>query len=302
MPGMTKEVLRQKIMEFGETPPESWRKNQLEACLVELKDQNPEAKVHDDLLKEMNNAAKKKHDLRVFLTQKLGITITGNETISRLLSLGNQAIMEKKPPLATDVKGFGKFAPLTYQEVQEQHPDYTGRRRQTSLEETTRWQMTRYLKWVDQKKDVEKSTSVKKGYMNTSSGGTALAASKSPHSPAPPTGRSSRSPWTPIIRTGGGRNGGTDRGSDPRTPTSEGDGQQELIQEGRRAGQDSQEGTGDGVRRVRENQSRAHLTSEYEGAIHDLGEQHKKDILFGLSHGFEGDWCQVAYGDRLRLF
>ena len=125
MPGMTKEVLRQKIMEFGETPPESWRKNQLEARLVELKEQNPEAKVHD-LLKEMNKAAKKKHDLQVFLTQKLGITITGNETISRLLSLGNQAIMENKPPLATDVMGFGKFAPLTYQDVQEQHPDYTG--------------------------------------------------------------------------------------------------------------------------------------------------------------------------------
>ena len=175
MPGMTKEVLRQKIMEFGETPPDSWRKNQLEARLVELKDQNPEAKVHDDLLKEMNKAAKKKHDLQVFLTQKLGITITGNETISRLLSLGNQAIMENKPPLATDVMGFGKFAPLTYQEVQEQHPDYTGWCRQTSLEETTCWQMTRYLKWIDQQKEAGKTTGMKKGYPIMSSGGTAKA-------------------------------------------------------------------------------------------------------------------------------
>ena len=175
MPGMTKEVLRQKIKEFGETPPDSWRKNQLEARLVELKDQNPEAKVHDDLLKEMNKAAKKKHDLQVFLTQKLGITITGNETISRLLSLGNQAIMENKPPLATDVMGFGKFAPLTYQEVQEQHPDYTGRCRQTSLEETTCWQMTRYLKWIDQQKETGKTSGMKKGYPIMSSGGTAKA-------------------------------------------------------------------------------------------------------------------------------
>ena len=104
-----------------------------------------------------------------------------------------------------------------------------------------------------------------------------------------------------LIRTGGGRDGGTARSPDPRTPTSKGDGQQELIQEGRRTGQDPQEGTGDGVRRVREDQSRAHLTSEYGGEIHDLGEHHKKDILFGLSRGFESDWCQVAYGDRLRL-
>ena len=61
MTGMTKDILRQKIQELGEEPPQSWSKTQLEARYVELKDQvAPSQNLAKFLMIELNKAKKKR--------------------------------------------------------------------------------------------------------------------------------------------------------------------------------------------------------------------------------------------------
>ena len=64
-PSMTKEVLRQRIMEMGEEPPAEWTRTQL---VQELKDEtSPGQKIQNQLLVEMNRASKKKADLQKYI-------------------------------------------------------------------------------------------------------------------------------------------------------------------------------------------------------------------------------------------
>ena len=153
MPNLTKEQLVNKIKEWGETPPAEWKHKQLLARYAELKELEQEKNKNgaDNLLTEMSKASRKKSTLQDFLQNRLSMTITGNETISRLLALGNQRIMENTVPQDHDVMGFGQYSNMTYQEVKDYHPKYIQWCRTTMSEEEVSWQMRRFMKWVEMK-------------------------------------------------------------------------------------------------------------------------------------------------------
>jgi len=147
---MTKSMLVEKILEYGETPPLHWKKNQLEARLSELKEEhgqlpNMELK---GMMTALNRAAKKKSDLQHYVETVLQKKITGQETIPKLLALGNQAILEKIDPTPQDLMGFGKHSDKTYIEVLNSDVQYVDWCMTTSKEEQVNWRMARFLKWV----------------------------------------------------------------------------------------------------------------------------------------------------------
>ena len=153
MPSLTKEQLVVKIKELGETPPSEWKHKQLLARYAELKELEQEKNKNGatNILTEMNKASRKKSTLQDFLQNRLAMTITGNETIPRLLALGNQRVMENTVPQDSDVMGFGHYSNMTYQEVRDYHPKYIQWCRATMSEEEVSWQMRRFMKWVEMK-------------------------------------------------------------------------------------------------------------------------------------------------------
>lgn len=161
MPAMTKSALFEKIQEYGETPPLHWKKNQLEARLNELKEEhghlpNMELK---SMMAALNRAAKKKADLQHHVETVLQKKITGQETIPKLLALGNQAILEKIDPTSQDLMGFGKHSDKTYLEVLAADAQYVEWCMTTSKEEQVNWRMARFLKWVKMYEEQSKSPS-----------------------------------------------------------------------------------------------------------------------------------------------
>ena len=153
MPSLTKEQLVVKIKELGETPPSEWKHKQLLARYAELKELEQEKNKNGatNILTEMNKASRKKSTLQDFLQNRLAMTITGNETIPRLLALGNQRVMENTVPQDSDVMGFGQYSNMTYQEVRDYHPKYIQWCRTTMSEDEVSWQMRRFMKWVEMK-------------------------------------------------------------------------------------------------------------------------------------------------------
>lgn len=91
MPSMTREQLRQRPQELGETPPLSWKRTQLEARISEImSEQEPsQEKITKKMLtSELNKAARKKSDLKHHVQDILQVQVVGNETIPQLVSKG----------------------------------------------------------------------------------------------------------------------------------------------------------------------------------------------------------------------
>jgi hypothetical protein len=152
MPSMTKENLTEAIKGFGETPPGSWNKQQLTARLAELKAEKGMSleETHKMMVVALNKAAKKKSDWQYHLQHVLKKQITGNETIPKLLALGQQAIQEGLPPTPLDVMGFGVHAEETYENVLKKFPQYAQWCLTTASEEDVNWRMKRFLLWISQ--------------------------------------------------------------------------------------------------------------------------------------------------------
>ena len=146
----TMEELRGKINEFGEDPPASWQKHQLQACLQELKEEHGSELTLKKAMTLLNRHSKKKEMLKQYVTEELGVSLSHNETIPQLLVLGEKAIHMTIPPTGQDLMGWGKHSQRTYQEVASLDPQYVNWCRTISKEETTCWRMARFLKWVNQ--------------------------------------------------------------------------------------------------------------------------------------------------------
>lgn len=152
MPSLSKEQLAQKIRDFGENPPSQWGRTQLEARLVELKEERG-ATIQDQqkkMVARMNQAAKKKVNLQQFMRDELKQDISGHETIPVLLAMGTKAIMMNFIPQGSDLMGFGKHSQQTYKFVLQNDLDYVGWCIMTAAEGSVNWRMERFLAWVHQ--------------------------------------------------------------------------------------------------------------------------------------------------------
>lgn len=142
----------EKIRTFGEEVPKSWTKLQLESRLQELMEEHGQLRVQQirAQLAGLNVAAKKKADLRVFLTGELGLTLTGHETVAQMITKGHQILMEKIPPVADDLMGFGKYSSSTYAQTLEHDPQYAQWCVTTALEDQANWRLKRFVVWLQQ--------------------------------------------------------------------------------------------------------------------------------------------------------
>ena len=127
------EEIRGKIRELGEEPPMSWKKPQLQARLQELKEEHGSDMTLKKAMSNLSRHSKKKDLLKKYLTEELGVTITHNETIPQLLSMGEKAIHLAIPPTGQDLMGWGKHSQCTYMEVANKDPQYVNWCRTTSV-------------------------------------------------------------------------------------------------------------------------------------------------------------------------
>ena len=153
MPAMSKAQLIEKIQEYGETPPCTWGKTQLEGRLAELKHlhQVEEGSQTKSRVAELNKAARKKDHLLAYMKDN-NIQHSGHETISQLLALGHRHILETTSPRGSDAMGFGKHANLTYSEVANQDWNYvqwmlTTCQEAGGLKGTSDWRLKRFVQW-----------------------------------------------------------------------------------------------------------------------------------------------------------
>ncbi|CAE7192708.1 unnamed protein product, partial [Symbiodinium necroappetens] len=132
MSGMTNQQLRAKIQQYGESPPSRWTKAELQR-LEELSGQNAfvaapkvraEKSQYQQLVQDLNAAARKKDHLLVFCEKTLRLNVNRNMTIDQMRREAMFAIYQKSTPDPTDLVGFGKHASLTYEEIKAHHPDY----------------------------------------------------------------------------------------------------------------------------------------------------------------------------------
>ena len=133
MSGMTNQQLRAQIQKYGENPPSRWTKAELQMRLEELSGQNafvaaPKARAeksqYQQLVQDLNAAARKKDHLIAFCEKTLRLNVSQNMTINQMRREAMFAIYQKSTPDPTDVVGFGKHASLTYEEIKMHHPDY----------------------------------------------------------------------------------------------------------------------------------------------------------------------------------
>lgn len=153
MPAMSKAQLIEKIQEYGETPPSTWGKTQLEGRLAELKHlhQVEEGSQTKSRVAELNKAARKKDHLLAYMKDN-NIQHSGHETISQLLALGHRHILETTSPRGSDAMGFGKHANLTYSEVANQDWNdvqwmLTTCQEAGGLKGTSDWRLKRFIQW-----------------------------------------------------------------------------------------------------------------------------------------------------------
>ena len=134
MPAVSKmdsSEMRQRLAtQHGEAAPETWSRTQLLLRMVELEGEDclNETKMAPSPLRlmeiEINKCARKKSVLQDLLTMRLGVKLTGCETIDQLRIKGMEAAYRVCPGHPTDHMGFGMHADKTYAEAMTQFPDY----------------------------------------------------------------------------------------------------------------------------------------------------------------------------------
>ena len=144
MADLTREQLRQVLIDLGETPVPSWTKVELRHRISEktgedmsknVKTQNKVLSPCQQLVKDLNRASnKKKADLVAFCSDTLGMTVPVNRTMAQLQMDAMKQIMATTPPHHTDVVGFGKHSGCSYQDILIRYPDYATWVQQTYAE------------------------------------------------------------------------------------------------------------------------------------------------------------------------
>ena len=122
--------LREVLEELGETPPNSWHKVELKARVAELRERQGiplrGGPPKDSLLSsmaELRKASRRKDELIKFC-EKIGMTMTGNESVQTLQTRGLAWLYKITPATGDDPVSFGKFGDLTYQELRQERGEY----------------------------------------------------------------------------------------------------------------------------------------------------------------------------------
>ena len=128
---MKKEELIEAIRALGEEPPLTWKVLDLKCRLQELEEEQGISRksgvMRTDLeswVIRLKHASKKKTCLQTFVTEDLGGSLTGNETMEKLTRLAMDRIYQISKPTGQDPVGMGKHAAATYAEVFQEYPEY----------------------------------------------------------------------------------------------------------------------------------------------------------------------------------
>lgn len=100
---------------------------------------------------QLNQASKKKIELQAF-GQKLGVSMSGMETIPQMQKAAMVKIYDVSAPHSNDPVGFGKAASLTYQEAQ-MDTQYCQWVLKTWEEGPTCAQLARFARWLQSEKN-----------------------------------------------------------------------------------------------------------------------------------------------------
>lgn len=154
---LKKPELIQALRDLGEEPPASWKVTGLRVRLMELEEEQGitrhSGKVKTDLqgwVLKLNAAAKKKSNLQGFCQTELGLTVSMNETIVQLQKAAMERIYLVSKIDSTDPVGFGTHASLSYQEVQQQYPEYCQWVMKTAAEGQHNPRLGRLARWIQQ--------------------------------------------------------------------------------------------------------------------------------------------------------
>ena len=159
---MSRDQLRQALLQHGEEPPKSWTKLELRQRLAEISPEGvnygskkKERTTLEEKIKELNQAAKKKDSLKQHLAS-LGIELSGHETCAVLQHRGLRHLLEQTPSEGGDKVGFGKYSSYSYQELKAQVPSYCRWVTTTAREEEgCDFRLRRLAGWLEQTENEE---------------------------------------------------------------------------------------------------------------------------------------------------
>ena len=154
--GMSLADLKERLQtQHGEQAPKNWGKTQCQLRLVELEGEeimSQAPKVMSPLREmevQINKMARRKSDLQGYMTNTLGVRISGQETIEQLKLKALTQAYQVTPGHNQDYLGFGQYSHLTYEDVRQGYPDYVKWAVTQSKEGSVSPKMERFLKWLD---------------------------------------------------------------------------------------------------------------------------------------------------------
>ena len=157
MPYLSKAVLTEKLLTYGETVPEGWTRLQMECRLWELhQSEEPSVRtIRQKQLKELRKACKNKGEIKTYLELHHNVELTGNETLKSMQARAYEELMKASPALREDKMEFGKHSAMEYQEVILNDPNYTDWCITTMMETggmkgTANWRLKRYASWAQE--------------------------------------------------------------------------------------------------------------------------------------------------------
>lgn len=153
---MRKPELVNAIRALGEEPPQKWTIAELKVRLMELEEEKGiernRGRVYTNLQMwtiRLNEASKRKEDLKTFLREELGLAVNTNSTIAQLTKQGMEKIYVITTPSGSDPMGFGENSNMTYEEVKKQREDYCRWAIKTAREGATGVRLGRFVRWLE---------------------------------------------------------------------------------------------------------------------------------------------------------
>ena len=141
---------------LGEQPPQKWTCAELKVRLMELEEekgiQRNRGRAYTNLQMwtiRLNEAAKRKEDLKIFLREELSVAVNNNSTIAQLTKQGMEKIYVITTPSGSDPMGFGENSNMTYEEVKTQRADYCRWAIKTAKEGATGVRLGRFVRRLE---------------------------------------------------------------------------------------------------------------------------------------------------------
>eukprot|EP00435_Cladocopium_sp_Y103_P034647 s2781_g9.t1 len=154
---MNKTQLQNSLRGYGEEPPKAWDMTELRHRLLEIEEERGITRTRgrlqtplQELVTQLNVAAKKKSSLQQHCRDNLEINVTGNETMEIMRKAAMEKIYQKAPCSDQDPMGFGEHSSLTYEEVKLEHPGYVKWAIKTVEEGPTCARLARFVRWLKQ--------------------------------------------------------------------------------------------------------------------------------------------------------